>query len=252
MQCSDAHRIPWSGFSDFYQEDSFSIAWLWSGYGISWQIFTRDLPEVFKTDNHALRKPLHLFCLGRGLACRAERQGQREPAQQLTLADSRSTFISSTGVSVRTLLKTIHFLGLSLFLGSIVSYVVIGIVVDSSAAQAFSRTYVLTGTTWVTIPALWVLGLTGIMLSGIPGALWQKVKIIGFVLVALNTHVFILPAISNSVYFLKQGEQDMLEQALHTEAVAGFVNLALTITLMVVAVGKLRAARRAGQYPERS
>ncbi|WP_265654379.1 hypothetical protein [Verminephrobacter aporrectodeae] len=79
-----------------------------------------------------------LFCLGWGLA---ERQGQKKPSQQPTLTDFRNIFISSTGVAVKTLLKTIHFLGLSLFLGSVVSYIVIGVVAESPAAQAFSRTY---------------------------------------------------------------------------------------------------------------
>ncbi|GGY11280.1 hypothetical protein [Paludibacterium paludis] len=139
---------------------------------------------------------------------------------------------------MKTLLKTLHFVGLSLFLGSIVAYIVAGAVAESREALAFSRNFVLAGTLYVTIPAMWVVGLTGMVMSGLPRTAWQKAKGIGFVLVALNTHIFIFPAIRESVDFLRIGNQAMFEHAAMTEAVAGLVNILLILALIVTGVNK--------------
>ena len=65
---------------------------------------------------------------------------------------------------MKSIFKIVHVIALSIFLGTIISYILIG-VLSGENNLSFSRGVVLTGTQYLTIPALWIIGFSGIMLS---------------------------------------------------------------------------------------
>ena len=149
---------------------------------------------------------------------------------------------------MRVFLKTLHLISLSIFLGSIISYIMICEITYDDISLSFSRYFIMMGTQFLTIPAMWAVGITGIIISGIPKNLWMKIKAIGFMLVMLNTHLFIFPAIRDAVISLKDNNHVMFKSATSIEAIAGFVNIVLIITLIVVAVKKRQFLSRSREH----
>ncbi|GLT19123.1 hypothetical protein GCM10007938_29050 [Vibrio zhanjiangensis] len=138
---------------------------------------------------------------------------------------------------MKSIFKIVHVIALSVFLGTIISYVLIGIL-SGENNFSFSRDVVLTGTQYLTIPALWIVGFSGIMLSKKSFQGWKKAKIFGFLLIMFNTHFVILPAIKDSIESLNLGDLIALDNALFVEAIAGSINLLLIVLTIIVAVTK--------------
>ncbi|UXI03685.1 hypothetical protein [Photobacterium sp. TY1-4] len=147
---------------------------------------------------------------------------------------------------LRSILKTIHLVSLCIFLGSIATYIFLGELVPESnqMALALNRQWVLQSTTYLTIIAMCITGLTGVLLSGIPRARWIQIKLIGFVGILLNTFFFVYPAIQSSVELLGKDEQGF-EAALMNEAIFGGVNILLILILIVIAIRKPKFSRQA-------
>ncbi|MBU2713439.1 hypothetical protein [Zooshikella harenae] len=141
---------------------------------------------------------------------------------------------------MRSLVKTIHLIALAVFLGSIITYIFAGVFIPEGNAHALTlnRQFVFTGTKLLTIPAMLVTGITGLLLMGKPNQRWLWVKLIGFVVIALNTYLFIYPAIDDSVAFLSENKIELFDGALMKEAIFGALNILLIIALVFVATKK--------------
>ena len=138
---------------------------------------------------------------------------------------------------MKSIFKIVHVIALSIFLGTIISYILIGIL-SGENNLSFSRGVVLTGTQYLTIPALWIVGFSGIMLSKKSFQGWKRAKIFGFLLIMFNTHFFILPAIEDSIKYLNLGDLTASDNALFVEAISGSINLLLIVLMIIIAVTK--------------
>ena len=143
---------------------------------------------------------------------------------------------------MKSIFKIVHVIALSIFLGTIISYILIGIL-SGENNLSFSRGVVLTGTQYLTIPALWIVGFSGIMLSKKSFQGWKRAKIFGFLLIMFNTHFFILPAIEDSIKYLNLGNLTALDNALFVEAISGSINLLLIVLMIIIAVTKWGALK---------
>ncbi|AZZ95136.1 hypothetical protein EUZ85_01330 [Hahella sp. KA22] len=140
---------------------------------------------------------------------------------------------------MRTLLKTVHLLSIAVFFGSIAAYIFFGAVLPENDLHALTlnREWVAAGTAWLTLPAMWLAGLSGILLSGKPKATWLWIKVGGFVLIALNAQLMVYPAILLSLETVN-GANQVFDHAMLREAVFGAFNVLLILALVVVAVKK--------------
>lgn len=145
---------------------------------------------------------------------------------------------------MKSIFKIIHLLSVSIFIGSIATYVFFGALVpnNNEVAMMLNREWVSTSTTYLTIVAMWVAGISGILMSGKPKSRWLWVKLVGFVMVALNTHLFISPAITTSLEALGNND-DLFKTATLQEAIFGAINLLMLIALVSVAVVKPKLSR---------
>ena len=145
---------------------------------------------------------------------------------------------------MRYFLKTLHLISLSIFLGSITTFIFIGEAIPTGDIVALqtSRDLVASGTTFLTLPAFFVTGLTGILMSKKPKSRWLWAKLIGFILLAVNFIAFIYPAIEASVFYLGDpafGSSSVeYISAMQREAIFGGVNLILILSLIAIAAIK--------------
>lgn len=129
-------------------------------------------------------------------------------------------------------LKLAHFGGLVIFLGSILTFIVISSLIEGASLEniAFGRKIISTGTNVLTLPGMWVLAITGV---------WMGYKRYG-----LNAYFFILPAVNSAteiaVQSLAQGQLlPEYKAAYMRETIFGAVNVLLTIAAAVVGVWKV-------------
>lgn len=135
-------------------------------------------------------------------------------------------------------LKVIHLIAVSCFLGSIVTYIVFGALAGKDpVALHFNRAWVSSSTIYLTISAMWVAGITGLLMSGIPRANWLRAKLLGFVVILVNTYFLVSPAITQSLQYVDVGG-DQFASAVRQEAVFGGVNLVLIVLLIALSVAK--------------
>lgn len=135
-------------------------------------------------------------------------------------------------------LKVIHLVAVSCFLGSIVTYIMFGILAGKEpVALHFNRVWVNSSTTYLTISAMWVAGITGLLMSGIPRANWLKAKLLGFVVIVANTYMLVGPAVTQSLQHVDAGG-DKFASAVRQEAIFGGVNLVLIVLLITLSVAK--------------
>ncbi len=140
---------------------------------------------------------------------------------------------------MKKLLKTLHFIGLAIFFGSIAAYIFFGSQIPKNdlAALTLNRQWVASATAYLTIPAMWLVGLTGLLMSGKPKRRWLWIKLVTFAVIALNTHLFIFPAILASLSFVG-GNPDLFSAAMQREAGFGALNVLLILTLIGIATFK--------------
>lgn len=135
-------------------------------------------------------------------------------------------------------LKVIHLVAVSCFLGSIVTYIMFGILAGKEpVALHFNRIWVSSSTTYLTISAMWGAGMTGLLMSGIPRANWLKAKLLGFVVIVANTYMLVGPAVTQSLQYVDAGG-DKFASAVRQEAIFGGVNLVLIVLLVTLSVAK--------------
>jgi hypothetical protein len=147
--------------------------------------------------------------------------------------------------------KLFHFGGLVIFLGSIITFIVISALVENASLEnmAFGRKIISTGTNVLTLPGIWVLAITGIWMGYKRYGMRQRyfqLKLLIIALILLNAHFVVVPAVSSAtdlaVQSLAQGQ--LLPEyrgAYIKESIFGALNVLLTITAAVVGVWRVGA-----------
>ncbi len=147
--------------------------------------------------------------------------------------------------------KALHFLGLAMFLGSILGHVSIGFVPgakDQAEAMLFGRQAIEIATWWLTIPGLALLAATGLFMTfrGGPGfgrRRWLTMHQIIGVLILLNATFILVPvggglldAASKIIH--GGGSLEAFKALSGREAMFGGLNLVLALATIFVAALK--------------
>lgn len=146
-------------------------------------------------------------------------------------------------------LKLAHFGGLVIFLGSILTFIVISALIEDATLEniAFGRRIISTGTNVLTLPGMWVLAITGVWQGykryGMKQRFFQ-IKLILVTLIILNAYLFIVPAVTLAtdiaVRSLAQGQLlPEYKDAYMQESVFGAINVLLTLAAAVVGIWKI-------------
>lgn len=143
-------------------------------------------------------------------------------------------------------LKLIHFGGLVIFLGSILTFIVISALIEDASLEniAFGRKIISTGTSVLTLPGMWVLAVTGIWMGYKRYGLKQRffqLKLLLITLVILNAYFFIVPAATSATEIaVRSLEQSQLlpeyKAAYMQEEIFGAVNVLFTVAAAVIGV----------------
>jgi membrane protein YdbS with pleckstrin-like domain len=139
------------------------------------------------------------------------------------------------------LLKAIHLLGLSAFLGSIFSYIVMGIAAESQSLPLYlaNRQLVLYTTDALTLPSLLLIMVSGILLALLRRRYdyrWLLAKFGMAVAMMVIAQGWIRPAIEDAIIQLAAGQQGAVyERAMQQEAIAGGINILLCLLLLIIA-----------------
>lgn len=150
---------------------------------------------------------------------------------------------------MQRLLKLMHFGGLVIFLGSILTFIVISNPLQDTSLQniAFGRQIISTGTTQLTLPGMWLLAIIGIWMGYKRYGLKQRffqLKFLLITIIIINAHFFVVPAVTLTT---ELSAQSVAQCQLHSEysnaymqeSLFGAVNVLLTLT--AVAFGVWRA-----------
>lgn len=148
-------------------------------------------------------------------------------------------------------LKLAHFGGLVLFLGSIITFTVISALIEGASLEniAFGRKIISTGTNVLTLPGMWVLAVTGVLMGYKRYGLKQRffqIKLLLITVVVINAYFFVVPAATAAteiaVRSLSQGKLlSDYKSAYMQESIFGAVNVLLTVAAAVVGVWKVGA-----------
>ncbi len=146
-------------------------------------------------------------------------------------------------------LKLAHFGGLVIFLGSILTFIVISALIEDASLEniAFGRKIISTGTNILTLPGMWVLAITGVWMGykryGVKQRFFQ-LKLLLITLVVVNAHFVIAPAVTSATELaassLAQGRLLPAYQAAYMrESIFGAINVLLTVAAAAVGVWKV-------------
>lgn len=143
--------------------------------------------------------------------------------------------------AMRTLFRTLHMIGLAAFVGTVLTHVLISAVADPADPARFHALMVLkdTGTRFVLIPGIALMGLSGLVMArrlARPWPVWLKVKLGVVSLAAANGVLILLPAGARIAAAAADGI--VAHQALAREAVAGPVNVALILVILLLSVAR--------------
>lgn len=143
-------------------------------------------------------------------------------------------------------LKLVHFIGLVLFLGSIITFIIISSLIEGSSLSniAFGRKIISSGTNALTLPGMWMLAITGVWMGLLRYGIRQRyfqIKLLLIVLIMLNAHFFIVPAVTTATdiatHSLDQGKRfAQYDEAYMRESVLGAVNVLLTLSAIIVGI----------------
>lgn len=150
---------------------------------------------------------------------------------------------------MQRILKLLHLIGLTIFLGSIITFVVISNLIEGASLEniLFGRDIISTGTYVLTIPAMWLIAVTGIWMGykkyGIKNRFFQ-LKFFLILLIVLNAHFFVAPAVTLATDLAaqsyKQGKLfSSYYDAYMKESLFGAINVLLTITAAVIGVWRI-------------
>lgn len=147
--------------------------------------------------------------------------------------------------------KALHFLGLAMFLGSILGHVSIGFVPganDEAQAMLFGRQAIEIATWLLTVPGLALLAVTGLFMTfrggfGIGRRRWLTVHQIVGVLILLNAAFVLVPVGGElldaaSMIIQGSGSLEAFEALAGRERMFGALNLVLALATIFVAALK--------------
>jgi hypothetical protein len=162
---------------------------------------------------------------------------------------------------MRKTFKTVHMLGLALFLGSIAVYVALSTQhwVPGTPAFAQLRAQILLATRYVTVPGLLATLASGVGLLWVNRRQlkrWQIAKAVVGVLLLVNTWVLVGPAIEAAAALSATASSSAqalggLLSAVKLETAAGALNLLLAAIEILLAVCRPELRRRSAVRPER-
>lgn len=146
-------------------------------------------------------------------------------------------------------LKLAHFGGLVIFLGSILTFIVISALIEHAALEniAFGRKIISTGTHLLTLPGMWLLAVTGIWMGyrryGLNARFFQ-LKLLIISLVILNAHFFVVPAVTSATELAAQSlaQGRLLPEygnAYLRESLFGALNVILTFAAAAIGVWRI-------------
>ena len=100
-------------------------------------------------------------------------------------------------------LRLLHFLGLVIFLGSIITFTIVSVLIEEASLEniAFGRKIISTGTNVLTLPGIWILAITGIWMSyknyGIEHKFFQT-KFLLIMLIIINAYFLVAPSVTSA------------------------------------------------------
>jgi hypothetical protein len=154
---------------------------------------------------------------------------------------------------MRQTLRFIHLIGLVLFLGSILTFVVASSVPAAGdvASLVVARRVISTGTNALTLPGLGLLVATGAGLGW--GQLrlrdhrWLQVMVLAAGLIAVNGSLFVLPAVRSASALAEEARAlgtvtEAYTRAYVRESSAGSVNVILGLVALIAGVVGTRRA----------
>jgi hypothetical protein len=155
---------------------------------------------------------------------------------------------------MRNTAKFAHLLGLGLFLGSIFTFAVAsGVPAPGDVASlAVARRIISGGTSFVTLPALFVLVTSGSLLLWRDSSLtrhgWLRVMVIAAIVVVANALLAVTPAVRAATALAQEAVgtgrlSPAYSRAYAIESVAGTVNIVLTLVAMACGVWKFGSTR---------
>ncbi len=144
------------------------------------------------------------------------------------------------------LIKSLHFLGMALFLGSIAGHIHLGQgVAPGEAAYGWAQAAKYDSTLLLTIPGLMLTAASGVALAvarrGGPPRRWLRVKVVLTALVGLNGALVLAPLgrrLAEGAVLGASGP--MLEGLSRLESLFGAANLLMTLAVIALAVFRPR------------
>ena len=154
---------------------------------------------------------------------------------------------------MRRTLRFVHLIGLVLFLGSILTFIVVSSVPATwdVASLVVARRVISTGTNVLTLPGLGLLIGSGVGLTWgqlrVRDHRWLQVMVLAAGLIALNGFVFVLPAVRSASALIEEAQSlgtvtEAYTRAYVLESSAGSVNVILGLVAMVAGVVGARRA----------
>lgn len=146
---------------------------------------------------------------------------------------------------MKKFMKLFHHLGIVIFLGSIITFTSISIIVKDRPLTdlLFAREIIKTGSYYLTVTGLALLFISGAVLLLMeyrtPGHFWLSIKKVLTLLLILNTFIFILPAVNSALDLAKESlvKGELLpgyNSAYVKESVFWGINVFLALAAIVV------------------
>lgn len=148
-------------------------------------------------------------------------------------------------------LRFVHVIGMTLFLGSIVTFIVVSSRAQGGSVEdlAFARTIISAGTDVLTVPGLWISIVSGIVLglqtSGLRSILVPLKAGLGALLV-LNASLFIVPAATRATELAVSARAlgavpEAYGAAYLQESVFGGINVILALVATTIGIWRIGA-----------
>jgi uncharacterized membrane protein len=141
--------------------------------------------------------------------------------------------------------RLLHLLGLALLLGSIAVYIALSQRYATADPARFAevRLFIAAGAHAITLPGLWLAVASGAALAWrkrpLPG--WLKLKLALVLLIVLNAHGVVVPALDEAARLAVQAAQSGIpdpgvSEAVRREWTFGAANLVLCLGVLILAV----------------
>lgn len=148
------------------------------------------------------------------------------------------------------LAKTIHIIGVAMFLGSIFAHIAAGMapeVTTNPAAMLFARQTIATATLYVTLPGLAIAVVSGLFMThygkfGLFRERWLTLHQLAALVMVANALVMLVPigraAVEAAAAVAAGNTAEALAALMAKEHVFGAINIVLAVAAVLLAVGK--------------